>query len=66
MKDVKELKMLSTTEDKWYYIRNSFLEIVDQISPLNEICVNVSNQLPWYDEDLIIVCIASKKINDAK
>ena len=53
--ELSELKNLKTIEEKWCYIRDRFLSIVDEIAPLREICVNVSNQFPWYDDDLIIV-----------
>ena len=51
----KELKNFKTIDEKWCYVRDSFLSIINEVAPLREICVNVSNQFPWYDDDLIIV-----------
>lgn len=51
--DLRELKNYETIEDKWIFVRDKFVSIVDEVAPLREICVNLSNQFPWYDQDLI-------------
>ncbi|CAF1032247.1 unnamed protein product [Brachionus calyciflorus] len=48
----KELKNFNTIDEKWCYVRDRFLSIVNEVAPLREKC---SNQFPWYDDDLIIV-----------
>ena len=53
--DLKTLRNYNSIEEKWCYVRDRFLAIVDEIAPLREISINLSNQFPWYDEDLIIV-----------
>ncbi|CAF1088906.1 unnamed protein product [Brachionus calyciflorus] len=51
--DLRELKKFETVEDKWIFVRDRFISIVNEVAPLREICVNILNQFPWYDQDLI-------------
>ncbi|CAF1091926.1 unnamed protein product, partial [Brachionus calyciflorus] len=50
----KELNSFNTLEEKWCFFRDEVLAVLDDIAPMKKIQVNMENQFPWYDDELII------------
>jgi hypothetical protein len=41
-----------TTNDKWNYIKNGLLSLIDEIAPEQNITIISGEQFPWIDDDL--------------
>jgi hypothetical protein len=41
-----------TTNDKWIYIKNGLLSLIDEIAPEQSITIISGDQFPWIDDDL--------------
>ncbi|RNA16208.1 hypothetical protein BpHYR1_037828, partial [Brachionus plicatilis] len=51
----KELHSLNSVVEKWRFVSDHFLSILDSIALLKKLNINIDNQLPWYDDELVIV-----------
>ncbi|CAF0827770.1 unnamed protein product [Brachionus calyciflorus] len=63
--DWKPLRNLKSIEDKWLFLKDSLIKIIDSIAPLKEISIKMHNQFPWYDEELIILKHSYQQLQSA-
>ena len=68
--DWSQFKNFKCVEEKWNFVKNNLLNLIDEIAPIRKLNINMSNQFPWYDEDLICVKhsrdVAYKKFKRSK
>jgi hypothetical protein len=51
--DYKPLKNLATIEQKWNYLKEVILKIIDAHAPKRKISLRFKSFFPWYDDELI-------------
>ena len=51
--DWSGFKNFSSIDEKWMFVKEKLIKIIENTATVRKISINMSSQFPWYDDDLI-------------
>ena len=50
--DLSNMDQLNNCDDKWKFLKKSFMTVIDRVSPLKKVTIKEEIKCPWFDPEL--------------